>query len=98
MIGILTAGLFALALWQAIMAIKGDPVEGSEAKDRAKAAGKALVVAAVQHDPQEAVGLSGALAALPQESWGQAILWFIALGLALSGAFCFAEARYRRAT
>lgn len=212
LLGILTAGLFALALWQAIMAITGDPVEGSEAKDRAKAAGTALlylgtaitslrvlmahwgagsaggsgsggggsredqatavimgwpggpwivgivgllivgvalygfrkhavnkafmrrldraaigadlergiertgqagyaaramvaviagvllVVAAVQQDPEEAAGLSGALAALPQESWGQAILWFIALGLALYGAFCFAEARYRRAT
>ncbi|MBA3640227.1 MAG: DUF1206 domain-containing protein [Acidobacteriota bacterium] len=61
-------------------------------------AGVMLVVAAVQHDPQEAVGLSGALAALPKESWGHAILWFIALGLALYGAFCFAEARYRRAT
>ena len=211
LLGILTAGLFALALWQAIMAVTGDPVEGSEPKDRAKAAAKALiylgtaitslrvlmayggassggsgsggggssedqatamvmgwpggqwivgivgllivgaalyhlrkhavnkafmrrldrgaigadlesgieragqagyaaraivaiiagvflVVAAVQHDPQEAVGLSGALAALPQETWGQAVLWVIALGLALYGAFCFAEARYRRAT
>lgn len=206
-----TIGLFALATWQLILAFTGDPVEGSEPKDRAKYAGKAaiygataitaltvlmrimgagtdrgraggggasedqaasmimgwpggpwlvallgcavlaaagyqlykhawqkqfmhrlaigsaggdigraveragqagyaargvllaiigafFIVAAVQHDPQEAVGLSGALRVLAQQSWGQLTLWLVALGFLLYGGFCFAEARYRRAT
>lgn len=56
-----------------------------------------LLVAAVQHEPQEAVGLSGALTALAERGWGQAVLWLVAFGLFLYGCFCFAEARYRRA-
>ena len=206
LLGILTAGLFALAIWQVLLAFRGDPVEGSEPKDRAKYAGKAvvyfgtastalgilfanwnaagggggasqqqaasvvmgwpggpwlvgalglaviavavyqfnknarhrefmqrmsvsrmsakvrsavekagragyasraivlaivgtfLVIAALQHDPQEAIGLSGALAALAGRTWGQAVLWFVAIGLFLFGCFSFAEAKYRRAT
>ena len=61
-------------------------------------AGGFLVVAAIQHDPQEAVGLSGALGSLSGETWGQVLLWIIAIGLVLYGAFAFAEAKYRRAT
>jgi hypothetical protein len=211
LLGLLTFGLFALAIWQFIIAVKGDPVEGSEAKDRAKYAGKAiiylgtaitaasaglsqmgsdsggaastggggsedqaaalvmswpggtwivwivglavigagiyqlyhhtvkkkfmerlararmsetvetnveragrggyasraivfamvgvfLIVAAVQHDPSEAIGLSGALQVMAQRSWGQVVLWLVAVGLVLYGAFCLAEAKYRRAT
>jgi hypothetical protein len=211
LLGILTAGLFALALWHTIQAIKGDPVEGSEASDRAKFAAKAvvyvgtaftaltvlmahwggggaasggsgggggtqeqatatvlswpggpwivglggvlviafaiygfykhtlnkefmqrldysmssdvrkaveragqsgyaaraivaaivgvfLIVAGMQHDPQQTVGLSGALATLSGETWGQIVLWIVAIGLVLYGAFAFAEAKYRRAT
>jgi hypothetical protein len=56
-----------------------------------------FVVAAIQHDPSEAVGLSGALRALSQEPWGQVILWAVAIGLVLYGCFCIAEAKYRRA-
>lgn len=209
LLGILTAGLFALAIWHIIQAFTGDPVEGDEAKDRLKFAGKAaiymttaitavtmlmarwgsgessgnggggssqdqvtatvmswpggtwivgiggavvlvvavyefykhvwkkafmhrldrsmgpdlrrgieragqggygaravvamiagvfLIIAAVQHDPQEAVGLSGALVALGQRTFGQVMLWIVSIGLLLYGAFCFAEAKYRRAT
>lgn len=211
LLGLLTAGLFALAIWRFILAVKGDPVEGSEGKDRAKFAAKGviyagtaitalslllshlgssaggaasggggateqqaaatimgwpggpwlvgllglavigfglyqivqhgmhkkfmtrldrtemrsevstaveragrggyiaraivfvivgtfLIVAAVQHDPQEAVGLSGALGMLAGETWGQAVLWVVAVGLFLYGCFCFAEAKFRRAT
>jgi hypothetical protein len=209
LLGLLTLGLFALAVWQVILAITGDPVEGSETKDQIKYAGKAViyfgtastalstllahigsratigrgggssedeaaatvmswpggpwlvgilglavvafgiyelykqtvtkafmrrlargqmdprvergveragrvgyaaraivlmivgfffVVAAVQHDPREAVGLSGALAALSAQPWGEAVLWLVAVGLFLYGCFCFAEAKYRRAT
>lgn len=196
-----TIGLFCLGAWQAILAFTGDPVEGSEPKDRAKYGAKAIlyvataitalsillgerarsgganedkaagmimgwpggpwlvaligvgllvlavqqiyrhgwlkafmhrlalgggdlaanveragrigytargivlatigiffVVAAIRHDPREAVGLSGALAVLARQAWGQAILWFVAVGFFLYGCFCLAEARYRRAT
>lgn len=203
LLGLLTAGLVALALWQIVLAVTGDPVEGSDTKDRLKFGGKALlygtiaatalsilvthgggssgqsqdratatvmgwpggewivgligvgaiavglyelsahawklkfmrrldrtrmsgtvrtgveragrtgyaakgivalivglflIVAAVQHNPQEAVGLSGALQALAGQPWGQAVLWLVAIGLLLYGFFCFAEAKYRRAT
>lgn len=57
-----------------------------------------LVVAAIQHDPQQAMGLSGALRFLAQQAWGQIVLWVVALGLVLYGVWCFGEARYRRAT
>jgi hypothetical protein len=208
LLGLLTLGLFALAIWHFIAAATGDPVEGSEAKHRAKFAGKAILylgtamtalsawlaqmgsdgaaaaggggskdqatatvmswpggtwlvgivglaliglgiyqlykhvskrkfmerlaqaqmsetveknveragcagyasraivfaivgafflVAAVQHDPSEAIGLSGALQVLAQQPWGQVVLWLVAVGLVLYGAFCFAEAKYRRA-
>ena len=56
-----------------------------------------LVVAALQHDPREAVGLSGAMRTIAQQQWGKALLWFVAVGLFLYGCFCFAEARFRRA-
>jgi Domain of Unknown Function (DUF1206) len=61
-------------------------------------AGVFLVVAALQHDPREAVGLSGVLATLSAQPWGEAVLWLVSIGLLLYGAFCLAEARYRRAT
>ncbi|MDX1619753.1 MAG: DUF1206 domain-containing protein [Nitriliruptorales bacterium] len=209
LLGVLTAGLFALMVWEFVRAATGDPVEGSEASDRAKFAVKGVlyaatastaltvlianwggggtggggggggsqqatatvmewpggpwivaaigigvmifglmqinkhgrkaefmqrlarsqmddrvetgakrsgqagytargivailvgfffVVAALQHDPQEAKGLSGALKTLAEQTWGQAVLWAVAVGLFLYGLFTFAEARYRRAT
>jgi hypothetical protein len=60
--------------------------------------GTFFLIAAIQHDPREAVGLSGALRVMSQQAWGQALLWFVAVGLFLYGCFCFAEAKYRRAT
>lgn len=44
---ILTIGLLALTLWNVLRAITGDPVEGSEGKDRAKYAFSALVYAGI---------------------------------------------------
>jgi hypothetical protein len=207
LLGILTVGLFALAVWQALLAVKGDPVEGSEPLDRLTYAVKAviyfgtgmialmvlvpdwgisagstaggadsqdqaaatvmsfpggrwlvglaglaiigaatyqgyahawhrrfmrrlnrqrigahaerwlaragawgyaaragvllivgifLVVAAYDHDPQEAVGVAGALDEVAAQPWGGAGLWLVALGLFLYGCYCFTEARYRR--
>lgn len=45
-----------------------------------------------------AVPVVGALQVLAQQTWGDALLWFVAVGLFLYGGFCFAEAKYRRAT
>jgi hypothetical protein len=57
-----------------------------------------LVVAALRHNPSEAVGLSGALQVLAEQTWGDVLLGAVALGLFFYGMFAFAEAKYRRAT
>lgn len=54
-----------------------------------------LVTAALQHDPQEAVGIDGALERLAGTSYGPLLLGFLAAGLAAYGLYCLAEARYR---
>lgn len=59
-------------------------------------AGGFLLVAAWQADPSEARGLGGALEALQQQPYGQAMFALVALGLAAFGAFNFAQARFRR--
>jgi hypothetical protein len=51
--------------------------------------------AAWQYDPEEAVGLDGALAKLIAESYGSILLGAVAAGLLAYGAFCFVQARYR---
>ncbi|MEO7001984.1 MAG: DUF1206 domain-containing protein [Ktedonobacterales bacterium] len=55
-----------------------------------------LLVAAWQHNPGQAKGLSGALATLAQQPFGPALLVVVALGLFAYGIYSFAEARYRR--
>lgn len=57
-----------------------------------------FVVAALQHDPDESRGLSGALKALAEQPWGRWLLVAVAAGLFLYGVFSLAEASYRRAT
>lgn len=42
---VLAVGLVALVLWKASQAVAGDPVDGSEATDRAKYAVKAFLYA-----------------------------------------------------
>lgn len=54
-----------------------------------------LVRAAVQYDPQEAVGLDGALRKVVQADYGPFLLGIVAAGLAAYGLFCLIEARYR---
>ncbi len=56
-----------------------------------------FLVAAVQHDPSESKGMSGAVQSLADESWGRILLWVIAIGFVLFGVFCLAEAKLRRA-
>jgi hypothetical protein len=55
-----------------------------------------LVKAAVEFDPEEAVGIDGALARLADRTYGQVLLGVVAAGLLLFGIFSIVEARYRR--
>jgi Domain of Unknown Function (DUF1206) len=57
--------------------------------------GAFLVKAALEYDPDEAIGLDGALQKLVQQPYGQALLGFAAAGLLAYGLFSFARARYR---
>ncbi|MDQ3176996.1 MAG: DUF1206 domain-containing protein [Actinomycetota bacterium] len=56
-----------------------------------------FIAAGVQSSSEKTRGLSGALKALAEQSWGPPLLWLVALGFVLFGVFCFLEARYRRA-
>ena len=55
-----------------------------------------LAVAALHRDPNEAVGLGGALQWLAQQPAGQLLLGLVGLGLLTYGVFSLAESRYRR--
>jgi Domain of Unknown Function (DUF1206) len=58
-------------------------------------AGLFLVRAAWEYDPNEAIGLDGALAKLAQADYGPVLLGSTAAGLLAFGAFCLVQARYR---
>ena len=55
-----------------------------------------LIAAARQHDPNQAVGIDGALRRLADRPYGPTLLVVVAVGLAAYGLYSFAEARYRR--
>lgn len=55
-----------------------------------------LIQAAFYSNPSEARGLSGALRALGQQTYGQILLGTVAIGLIAYGLFMFVMARYRR--
>lgn len=55
-----------------------------------------LIQAALHSNAGEARGLSGALRALEQQSYGQWVLGIVALGLVAYGFYMFVQARYRR--
>ncbi len=55
-----------------------------------------LVKAALEYDPDEAIGLDGALAKLASASYGSLLLGLTAGGLVAYGLFCVVQARYRR--
>jgi hypothetical protein len=59
--------------------------------------GVLLIQAAASYDPGQAGGLSTALRELASSGWGRWLLVGVAAGLFSFGAFCIAEARYRRA-
>jgi len=55
-----------------------------------------LIRAAVGFDPNEAVGLDGALAKLAQQSYGPVLLGVVAAGLIAFAVYSWSDARYRR--
>src|SRR5829696_933628 len=55
-----------------------------------------LIRAALDYDPDKAVGLDGALATLGQASYGPVLLGIVAAGLIGFAAYSIADARYRR--
>jgi Domain of Unknown Function (DUF1206) len=55
-----------------------------------------LVKAAIDYDPDKAVGLDGALAALGRSSYGPAVLGVVAAGLIGFAGYSVLDARYRR--
>jgi hypothetical protein len=58
--------------------------------------GYGLIRAAVDYDPQKAIGLDGALRNLARASYGPWILGIVAAGLIGFAAYSAADARYRR--
>ncbi|HEX7256055.1 MAG TPA: DUF1206 domain-containing protein [Gaiellaceae bacterium] len=54
-----------------------------------------LVRAAWQYDPEETVGLDGALAEVLRRDYGDTLLAIVSLGLIAYGLYCYVEARYR---
>jgi hypothetical protein len=54
-----------------------------------------VIKAAIDFNPQQAVGIGGALAKLAQAPYGSVVLGVTAAGLLIFGAFCLAQARYR---
>jgi hypothetical protein len=55
-----------------------------------------LAKAAWEYDPDEAVGIDGALARLAHRAYGTWLLAAVALGLLAYAVFCLVQARYRR--
>jgi Domain of Unknown Function (DUF1206) len=51
--------------------------------------------AAIDYNPNDAIGLDGALQKLSQTSYGQYLLGLTALGLVAYGIYCLVDARYR---
>jgi hypothetical protein len=58
--------------------------------------GYGLIKAAIDYDPQKAIGLDGALLKLAASSYGPALLGVVAAGLAGFALYSIADARYRK--
>jgi formate hydrogenlyase subunit 3/multisubunit Na+/H+ antiporter MnhD subunit len=55
-----------------------------------------LLKASLEYDPDEAIGLDGALRKLAAQDHGSVLLGVVAAGLLAFGIFCLFQARYRR--
>lgn len=60
--------------------------------------GGLLASAGLSGEEERAEGLSGALQRTAEAGWGRVLLFAVAVGFLAYGAYCMAEARYRRAT
>jgi len=58
--------------------------------------GYGLIKAAIDYDPDKAIGLDGALRKLANASYGPWLLGLVAAGLVGFAAYSVADARYRR--
>jgi hypothetical protein len=58
--------------------------------------GVLVIKAALDHQPGKAAGFDVALKSLAAAPFGKGLLFAAALGLVCFGAYCVAEARYRR--
>jgi hypothetical protein len=58
--------------------------------------GYGLIKAAINYNPQQAIGLDGALRQLADASYGPALLGIVAAGLAGFAIYSMADARYRK--
>jgi hypothetical protein len=54
------------------------------------------ITAAIDYNPDNAVGLDGALAKLARASYGPFLLGLVAAGLIAFGVYSLSDARYRR--
>jgi len=105
---VVAIGLIAFALWCFIQALFDTEGKGNNAKGILARVGYAalgvvfcivglfLIIAAIQHNPNDARGLDSALQVLLQQPFGPFLLAIVALGLVAYGAYSFVEARYRR--
>lgn len=92
-----TQNLTSLPPGTAGTAVVGLGAVGYAAKGVALAVlGGLFVVATLQHDPQEATGLDGALKSLQGQPFGAWLLGAVALGLICYGAFMVVRAKYQR--
>jgi hypothetical protein len=55
-----------------------------------------LIKAAIDYNPNKAVGLDGALAKIAHASYGPVLLGIVAAGLIAFGLYSLSDARYRR--
>ncbi len=55
-----------------------------------------FMTAAINYDPQEVIGLDGALTTLARQTYGKIILFFTAFGLICHGILSILEAKFRR--
>jgi hypothetical protein len=58
--------------------------------------GTFVLKAALEYDPEEAIGLDGALRKLAAQDYGPFLMGLVAAGLLAYGVFCLFQARYRR--
>jgi hypothetical protein len=58
--------------------------------------GSFLITAAVDYNPNKAVGLDGALAKVDHAAYGPYLLAVVAAGLVAFGIYSVSDARYRR--